>query len=260
MDINQIKSPLAGWMGGKRLLAKKIVPLIPEHTCYIEPFAGAAWILFSKPPAKQEDLNDINRDVVNLYRVVRHHWSAFVDAIQWFVTSRAEFERFLDVSPENLTDIQRAVRFYYIHKLSFGGRMTGKRTFGYSATEPSNFNPDRIRQDMEAAHRRLARVTVEHLPYADVIQRYDRPSTFFYLDPPYWGVEGYYGKGIFSRADYARLASLLGNTSGKWLMSLNDIPGVRDTFRMFRIENISTRYSCSKGVRTQAQEVLIRNY
>lgn len=108
--MEQIKSPLAGWVGGKYLLSKTIIPMIPEHQCYAEPFAGAAWILFRKKPSKCEVLNDINGDVVNLYRVVQHHWEAFVDALRWTLVSRNDFTRLLDTPPSVLTDIQRATR------------------------------------------------------------------------------------------------------------------------------------------------------
>ena len=72
------RPPLAGWMGGKSLLAKRIVERIPEHTCYVEPFAGAAWVLFRKPESKVEVINDINKEVVTLYRCIQWHLEEFV--------------------------------------------------------------------------------------------------------------------------------------------------------------------------------------
>lgn len=78
-----IKSPLSGWVGGKFHLAKHIVPRIPEHHCYVEPFAGGAWIMFRKPQSKVEILNDINRDVVTLYRVIQKHLPEFIRYMQW---------------------------------------------------------------------------------------------------------------------------------------------------------------------------------
>ncbi|GAB0058037.1 Modification methylase DpnIIA [Candidatus Magnetaquicoccaceae bacterium FCR-1] len=255
-----IKSPLAGWTGGKYLLSRTIIPLIPDHQCYAEPFAGAAWILFRKPRSDCEVINDINSDVVNLYRIVRFHWEAFVETLQWALTSREEFERFLETPPNTLTDIQRAVRFYYLHKLCFGGRMSGKRTLGTSAVMPSSLDPFKVRREVELAHTRLSRVMIEHLPYGDLIRRYDRAGTFFYIDPPYHGCEDYYGKGIFTREDFNALASQLAGIRGKFLMSLNDTPEIRGIFGAFQITPVTTRYSCTTGPRPVAKEVLIRNY
>ncbi|MEO5335003.1 MAG: DNA adenine methylase [Magnetococcus sp. YQC-5] len=257
---DRVKTPLSGWLGGKYLLSKTIVPMIPECQCYAEPFAGAAWILFRKKPSPCEVLNDINGDVVNLYRVVQHHWGAFTEALQWVLSSREEFERFLDTPTVALTDIQRAVRFYYVHKLSFGGRMVGRRSFSMSATMPSNLNPLAVHREIAAAHRRLARVTIEHLPYMELISRYDRAGTFFYIDPPYWDCEQYYGKGIFSKGDFARLASQLATLKGRFLLSLNDVPEVREIFHEFQIDAVTTRYSCAANQNVPAKEVLIRNY
>lgn len=247
-------------MGGKYLLSKAIVPLIPDHQCYAEPFAGAAWILFRKPPARCEVLNDINGDVVNLYRIVQHHWEAFVAELRWVLVSREDFDRLLDTPAASLTDIQRAARYYYLHKLSFGGRMTGRRTFGTSAVMPANLNPRSIEREIAMAHRRLARVTIERMPYHELISRYDRTGTFFYIDPPYWDCEEYYGKGIFSKEDFVRLADILSGINGRFLLSLNDVPEVRGIFGGFRIDGVITSYSCLRGENVKAKEVLIRNY
>jgi DNA adenine methylase len=68
-----VPKPIIPWIGGKRRLAGRILPMLPPHECYVEPFAGGAAIFFLKPPSKAEALNDINGEIVNLYRVVKHH-------------------------------------------------------------------------------------------------------------------------------------------------------------------------------------------
>ncbi|WP_130472286.1 DNA adenine methylase [Candidatus Magnetaquicoccus inordinatus] len=256
----KIRSPLAGWVGGKYLLSRTIVPLIPEHQCYAEPFAGAAWVLFQKKPSKCEVINDINGEVVNLYRIVRYHWEAFVDSLRWVLSSREEFEKLLATPAGSLTDIQRAVRFYYLHKLTFGGRIKGRRTMGTSSIQPSKHDPARLRQEIEMAHCRLSKVTIENLPYGEFIKVYDRVGTFFYIDPPYWDCEGHYGSGIFFREDFARLADQLAGIRGRFLLSLNDVPEVRNIFSAFHISEVTTRYSCTAGPHPLAKEVLIQNY
>lgn len=254
-----IKSPLSSWMGGKWQLSKQILPLIPKHTCYVEPFAGAAWLLFRKPLSQAEVLNDINREIVTLYRVIQHHLEEFVRYFKWSLVSRDEFERCCIVDPDTLTDIQRAVRFYYLQKLSFGGRIAGP-TFATATTRPPRLNLLRLEEELSAAHLRLAHASIENLPYEKLIARYDRPSTFFYIDPPYWGCEDYYGKNVFSRADFARLADQLRRIAGTFILSLNDVPGVRETFFGFESIPVQCTYSCSRGSHPKANELLITNF
>lgn len=183
-----IRPPLSGWLGGKRLLAKQIINRIPEHICYAEPFAGAAWVLFKKPPSESEVLNDWSGEIANLYRVVKSHPVEFYRQFDGALAGREEFTRLLTTPVGVLTDIQRAARYYFIHKCAFGGRMGGRPTYGYSAVRPPKFDVSRIEADILAAHRRLQRVYIENLHYSEILNRYDRRETFFYLDPPVLGV------------------------------------------------------------------------
>jgi DNA adenine methylase len=253
-----IKSPLSGWMGGKYQLSRQIVSMIPAHQCYAEPFAGAAWVFFRKGRSEVEVLNDINTEIVTLYRVVQHHLEEFIRYFKWVLVSRDEFNRQLKAEPSTLTDIQRAVRFFYIQKSSFGGRID-KPTFGYAPSSPPRLNLLRIEEDLSQAHLRMSQVYVENLGYSELIRRYDRDHTFFYIDPPYYNCENYYGPGIFSKDDFNAMATQLAVIKGKFLLSLNDTPEVRAIFSDFIIDPVSVKYSCGK-TKTLAKEVLIRNY
>lgn len=253
-----IKSPLSGWMGGKYQLSKQVVSMIPQHHCYCEPFAGAAWVFFRKDRSEVEVLNDINADIITLYRVIQHHLEEFIRWFKWVLVSRDEFNRWLKTDPQTLTDIQRAIRFFYIQKTSFAGRID-KPTFGYAPSSRPRMNLLRVEEDLSAAHLRLSEVYVENLHYAELIKRYDREKTFFYIDPPYWNCEDYYGKNLFSKDDFQVLSDQLANIKGKFLLSLNDTPEVREIFSRFTIEAVSVRYSCGT-TNTVAKEVLIRNY
>ena len=256
--MTQQKSPLA-WLGGKSRLADQIIERMPAHQAYCEVFAGAAWVLFKKPPSKVEIINDINRELTNLYRCLKHHLGELVAQFRWMLVSRDDFDAFLQMPPDSLTDIQRAARFFYLAKTSFGARIN-KPTFGIAATGAPRLNLLRIEEELSDAHVRLARVFVENKPYDQVIQRFDKPGTLFYIDPPYWGNEKDYGDGLFSRDDFARLAGLLGALKGKFILSLNDTPGVRETFGGFRIESVQTRYSIGASVNKPVGEVLICNF
>lgn len=247
------------YLGGKSLLANKIIPLIPQHTCYCEVFAGAAWLLFKKEESEVEIINDINSDLITLYRVIKNHLDEFIRYVRWLLVSRDEFERFKVEAPEALTDIQRAVRFYYLLRNGYSSRIPAP-TFSISTLKRSNFNLLRIEEELSMAHLRLARVYVENLPYDELIPRFDRPHTFFYLDPSYWGCEDYYGRGIFDPGDFVRLAELLSGVAGKWIMSINDVPEIRTLFGSFRIQEVDTTYLASGAHKPKkVTELLVMN-
>ncbi|HLE27998.1 MAG TPA: DNA adenine methylase, partial [Anaerolineales bacterium] len=102
------------WVGGKSRLRKPILDLLPEHTCYVEPFAGAAWVLFGKPPSEVEVLNDLDQELIAFFRVVKEKPEELMASFEWELVSRAEFERLANLEPTQLTDVQRAHRFYYL--------------------------------------------------------------------------------------------------------------------------------------------------
>ena len=209
--------PVIPWIGGKRRLAKTILPLFPEHTCYAEPFCGAAALYFMKDQSEVEVLNDINGELINLYRVIKHHLDEFVKQFRWSLTSR-EMYKWLQITPEEtLTDIQRAARFYYLQKLAFGGKVDN-RSFGTATTSPPRLNLLRLEEDLSQAHLRLSRTYIEHLAWSDCIKKYDRPHTLFYCDPPYWGTEGY---GVeFGLEQYDAMAELAKSIKGKMIIRL----------------------------------------
>lgn len=247
------------WIGGKSQLAKDIIPRIPPHTCYCEVFGGAAWVLFKKPESKVEVLNDINSNLVKLYRVVKHHRDEFIRSCSLVPISRTEFNRFLAEPPDSSTDILGAVRYYYIVRTCFGARVN-RPTFGTSTTTRSGFNPRRIKADLTLAERRLAQVMIENLPYADLIKLYDRKDPLFYVDPPYFGCENYYGKGIFAREDFTKLRDILAEIKGRFILSINDAPEIRGIFKQFRIVEVPTRYSVGVKKSKPVVELLVMNY
>lgn len=256
--MSQQAKPIIPWLGGKRRLIKHILPLFPEHTCYVEPFAGGAALLFAKPPSHTEVLNDINGELVNLYRVVQHHLDEFVRQFRWALTSRQMFEWTKQAVPETLTDVQRAARFYYLQKLAFGGRVEGQ-TFGTATTAPPGLNLLRIEEELSAAHLRLARVLVECLPWDRVVERYDRPHTLFFADPPYWQTAGY---GVdFGWEQYERLAALMATMSGKMILTINDHPDIRRLFKRFDMQQASIQYTVAAAdKRKTSQELIIRSW
>lgn len=250
--------PIVPWIGGKRRLAKHILPLFPAHTCYVEPFCGAAALYFLKTSSKIEVINDINGELVNLYRVVKHHLEEFVRQFKWALVSRQIYKWLQDTPEDTLTDIQRAARFYYLQKQSFGGKVAD-HTFGTSTTSAPRFNLLRIEEELSMAHLRLSRTLIEHLDWYQCIERYDRPHTLFYCDPPYWGTEGY---GVdFPIGNYIRMAALARSIKGKMIISVNDIPEMRQAFNGLNIQSVDISYNLKvTGKATPRKELVICNF
>lgn len=232
--------PIVPWIGGKRRLAKHLLPLFPDHKCYVEPFCGAAAIFMMKEQSKAEVINDINGDLVNLYRVVKHHLEELYKQFKWLLVSRENFELLQQTPPEVLTDIQRAARFLYLQKLAFGGKVD-KQTFGTATLARPRFNLLTIEQDLADAHLRLSQTTIEHLPWLECSQRYDREHTLFYLDPPYWDTVGY---GVeFDWEQYEAICDFMRRAKGKVVLSINDHPDVMELFSEFRRVEVDHTYT-----------------
>lgn len=246
------------YIGGRNRLATKIISLLPEHTTYVEPFAGGAQVLFHKQPSNVEVLNDLDFDIVNFFRVCQWHYEEFVRYLRFCLVSRKLHEMHLATNPETLTDIQRAGRFFYLQKNSFGGLIL-KQKFHYGVTQPSNYNPARIPEIIERTHKRLERVQIESLPYEKILEKYDRPTTCFYLDPPYW--ERVLYKFNFSESDFRGLEQRLGAIQGKFILSLDDRLEVRDLFKRFRFEQVELAYTAKRNVKwNRTKELLILNF
>lgn len=236
--------PLAAWVGGKRSLAHRLIRRIGAvpHHLYAEPFVGLGGVFLRRShPAPVEVINDRSADVINLFRICRHHPEALLSEMRLQLVSRAEFRRLAAIAPDTLTDVQRAARFLTLQRLVYGGK-PGSLSFPTRPSRPSSLDSQSLRAAIEALHDRLSKVTIENLDYHEFITRYDRENALFYLDPPYYLCEHYYGRDLFRRADFSRLADLLGNIKGRWLMSINDHPEIRRLFAHFQIDEEPVNY------------------
>ncbi len=255
-------SKLIPYLGGKRLLAKTIVGLLPKHHCYCEPFAGSATILLSKEPSKVEVINDLNLEIINLFRVVQNHLEEFLRCLGFALVSREWFDVHKASPPQTLTDVQRAVRYFFLMRAGYGGKVTSQHFAGGPNRGPRPLTVETAEKTLREVHRRLAGAVIERLPYTECIERYDRKNTLFVIDPPYHGYEKDYGKGVFGREDFAGLAELLGIIKGKFLLTINDVAEVRKIFKGFHIMPVQTTYSAgtAHGRTKKARELLVANY
>jgi DNA adenine methylase len=245
------------YIGGKRTLAKRVIALFPDHVTYCEIFAGGAQVFFAKQPSKVEILNDLDGEIVNFFRVCREHYEELIRYFHFWVVSRQMYDLLKATDPATLTDIQRAARFMYLLKGSFASLILHPN-YHWHVVQPPGFNLEHLPQLIENAHKRLARVQLECLPYGEVLKRYDRPATLFYLDPPYFGRKLY--KFNFEAEDFEKLAERLGALRGKFIVSLNDVPEVRTIFRDFHIKHVETPYTAQKKSGRRYGEVFITNF
>ncbi len=252
-----MNSPLC-YIGGKSLLSKIIIDSMPDHHSYVEVFAGAAWVFFKKEKSKVEIINDLDGDLVSFYRVLQNHLEEFIKQFRWLITSREWWNDWnKQMNTTGLTDIQRAARYYYVQRLCFGGKVKG-RAFGTAADRPPRINLLRIEEDLSEVHMRLINVVVENLDWRNIIERYDRAATLFYLDPPYHKMPFY--KHNMESSDFARMAEVLKSVKGKFLLSLNDNDFICDTFAQFKQKKVSVKYSVGKDTKKIGKELLISNY
>jgi DNA adenine methylase len=245
------------YIGGKNRLAKRIIEIFPKHKTYVEPFCGGAQVLFHKDPSTVEVLNDLDGELVNLFRVCQLHHEELVRYFRFALVSRRSFDLLKATDPATLTDIQRAARHFYILKNSFAS-LVRHPNYHWHVVQRPGFNLEKLPELLENTHKRLERVQIECLPYEEIFTRFDRPTTLFYCDPPYFGRQLY--RYNFSPADFDRLEQRLRDLKGRFVLSLNDTPEVRTLFHRFVIRDVQLPYSAQKHSGRTYGEVLITNF
>lgn len=247
-----------GRIGGKKRLRDEILSRFPQAQPerYIEVFGGAGWVLFRKEKlsGQMEVFNDLDRQLINLFRCVKHHREELQKELEWLPSSRVLFNDSLKmVDLEGLTDIQRAARYLYLVKISFG---TNARTFATTSKRIT-----KVADYLEAVQQRLESVVIECKDFENLIKVYDRPGALFYLDPPYVGTEKLYTV-PFGETDHRRLAETLRGIKGKFILSYNDCDFVRELYAGCNIEAVerSNMLAAKGNNRGIFREVIICNY
>ena len=252
---------------------------------YVEVFGGGCSVLLNKERSVREVLNDANGNLINLYRVVREHPDELKDRLLYVMHNREDFKiaqrrleeatgrcfpvlpqqdgnssdsqgKLAEKKPEVSSPVLRAADFYQVVRQSYAGN--GKQFSPVARSMWAGFPAiDRVAG-------RLQGVTLEKEDFGVIFQRYDSPTTVFYIDPPYFFTEDYYPGNIFLRSDHQRLAAILLNAEGLWLLSYNLCPEVLELYQqpgilieqVDRVNNMAQRYESGAVF----QEVLISNY
>lgn len=250
-----MKSPITR-MGGKSKLRKTIIEMIPEHTCYIELFFGAGWVYFGKEESKVEVINDIDKELINLFKMIKYHAPEIERLLEYEFSGRDIFEEYKHYRVEYLTEINRAIRFLYLISQSFAGK---GNHYGYgtnSKPSPQIF----YNGVLDSVKKRLRNTYVENLSFDKIIDKYDREYSFFFCDPPYFETAGYGTE--FGEKEHLILRDKLKNIKGKFLVTINDHPKVREWYKEFNIQEVSVNYSVSRNAESRKKygELIITNY
>lgn len=222
----QLRSPIP-WFGGKGNAVRKLLPLIPAHRIYVEPFGGGASLLFAKAPSPVEVYNDLDSDLVNLFRVLRdpEKFERFYRLVALTPYSREEYYHCRDTYATQTDELERAYRFFIAVRQGFSGHI--RNGWSYSLTTSNRGMAGAVSrylsiiEQLPQIHERLMRVQIEHDDYRNVLERYDTPQTFFYLDPPYVPTTRKSGSYTHEMAeeDHRELVEQLLTLKGKVLLS-----------------------------------------
>lgn len=223
--------PVYSRPGGKTRMLKYILPLIPEHTSYIEVFFGGGAVFFAKEKSHHEVINDIDCDLVSFNRCCKYHLDPLLDEMDLVLNSRQEFEDYL--RQPGLTEIQRAARWFLRNRLSFGGMGA---TFAIQRTQELPSRSQRL-ISIRSLSRRLDRTTIENRSWEQILATYDHPEAFFFMDPPYFDSGGAAYAG-WDEVTLQRFCSAVLQLKGKWMVTFQDCAEIRDLLPGYKAKAI----------------------
>lgn len=250
------------WVGGKKALRDDVIIRMPPfYDKYIEVFGGAGWVLFRKTPEHEAEVfNDFNSNLVNLYRCVRDNPAKLKYKLRYVLNSREDFRWLVFLHKKGIFtrfhDYDGAAKFYQLIRYSYGSALES-----FASQSHSIWNDFPL---IDMASRRLQKVIIENQDFEVLIKHYDSPGSFFYCDPPYYATESYYKDVGFTKNDHVRLRDTLSKIKGKFLVSYNDCPEIRELWAyegihiesVSRMDNFRQRYSGG----AMYNELFISNY
>jgi DNA adenine methylase len=239
--IKTLRPPI-GRIGGKSLIAKQLVSQFPEYTTYVEPFFGAGSVFYAKQKSNIEIINDLDEDMYIIIKGLQTNGVEINDTIYRHPSTR---EQWLELKGKK--DAASLMRFYTDSFFSSGRTYNVSRSKSLSSTN---------RKDYTKYQDRLKDVSVYNRDYKELINEFDSETTFFYLDPPYEGSKDYKNRVIPNDVRDALI-----NVKGKFMLSYNDSPLIRELFKDYIINEVTTMYSRTQNINNrQKKELVITNY
>lgn len=262
---------LLQWKGGKFHLAEFIISRMPHHTKYREVFFGGGHVFWQKGLCKENVVNDLNSHLVNLYRVIGDETlcNLLKMRLRNTVYSRELFDDYHKIywNKAKLAfypPLERAFIYLYLNKVSFNGELN------HFAARPDAGALYNIEGKIDAIHRKIraGNTVIENLHFNEFIPKYDAKDVFFYLDPPYWVTTESQGSSYYEKTmkvdEHEELYNLLKKTKGKWLMSYDDRPEIReiykDEFQIINTKEMHQSSATASGKSVFLSEILIANY
>jgi len=247
---------LFAYSGGQKNLMPCIMELLPEHTTFVEVFFGGGSLFFNKDPSEVEIINDIDKRLINLLKVVKDRPEEFERELRFLPNSRDLFKEYKAKILQETDDVKRAAMFYYIlHNTWSGSSKIGQwvmKTRNTAKIDELSWFADRLRH-----------VNIENLDCVDLIKKYDGPSTWFYMDPPYADIFDLY-EHSFQDEDHMRLARALKSISGMFLLTYNSHPLIEMLYKgypQFVYETKVTMSPIGKGeIRRMESHLIVANY
>lgn len=265
MKVLQLNETPISYYGGKQNLVATILPLIPRHNVYVEPFFGGGAVFWHKPPSEIEVVNDVNSELINFYRVIQSKSDELIEKINQTLHSRSQHRdaNIITNAPHLFSEVDRAWAIWVLATQGFAGMLDG--SWGYDVSK--NTTSKKISNKREAFTdkyaQRLQRCQIECTDALRIIRSRDSENAFFYCDPPYYNSDcGHYDG--YSQRDYEELLETLSNVQGKFLLSSypsEPLKSFKKEFNWFQTEieqTVSVANNSEK--RKKKVEVLTANY
>lgn len=246
-------------------MLQHLLPRVPVHKAYVEPFFGGGALFFAKPPSEVEIVNDLNNEVVNFYRTLQQRRTKLYHLVREALHSRKMFDHacFVRSNPEHFSSLKRAWAFWMCCTLGFGSKVDGTFGYGKADTTVSKKLMNKKQLFTEELENRVQLLQIECTDALRVIASRDTLETFFYLDPPYFNSDCGHYKG-YSITDFEDLLKACTGLQGKFLLSSYDSEILQEFttkhgWHQIKIEQpLSVTGKAGKGRRKV--EVLTANY
>ncbi len=257
-----MKTPIS-YYGGKQTMLKHILPLIPSHKIYTEPFCGGAAVLFAKQPVNSEIINDINMELTNFYWSAKVYYQDLKVEIDKTLHSRDMHAHAAHIMqyPKFFTPVQRAWSVWVLCKISFASMLDGSFGYDFNGGMPKKLKNAKD-EFTEYLCSRLDAVTIENRDVLKVIETYDSEDSFHFVDPPYINSDCGHYEGCFNEKNMDSLLQLLERIKGKFMLTMFPLPlienyAIKNGWIIHRVERT---ISASKTTRRKQEEWIVCNY